>query len=162
MAVTGGFAWRAGTARETAGEFSRAAIQLDLAGSASRCSTASTHWPARSNIRRNQSSPLVHDVTKAWQARETSAILAPETRILPGCPGPFGPRENREAGAIPARARHCEWGATPRDATAARLEGAGKQRSTSQETCPGPLDHTLAVKRRVDSSYCPSLPRPSC
>lgn len=56
-------------------------------------------------------------------------------------------RENREAGVSPARARHCKWGATSQDATAFGWEGAGKRRSTSQETCLDSLDRTPEVRR---------------
>jgi hypothetical protein len=49
---------------------------------------------------------------------------------------------------MPARARHCKWGTTSLYATVLQeREGAGKCRSTSQETCPGLLDQTLEVKR---------------
>lgn len=61
-------------------------------------------------------------------------------RISSRCP--LG--ENREAGANPARARHCEWGANLREATVLPVEGwegAEERRSTSQETCLEPLDH---------------------
>ena len=50
-------------------------------------------------------------------------------------------RENREAGANPARARHCEWGANLQEATATRprynrtfrLQSIGARREGADE-----------------------------
>jgi iron complex transport system substrate-binding protein len=54
-------------------------------------------------------------------------------------PAPSG---NQEAGASPARSRHCDRGATLAQTTAAMPEGRGKRRSESQETAPGgPVTH---------------------
>jgi len=54
-------------------------------------------------------------------------------RIFPGAPS----GENREAGVIPARARHCKWGVTCIKPLSSDGKAQVKLRTISQETCLG-------------------------